>query len=313
MLQGITSHVQVFLNTRPDKYAKKWTTRAPLEAPQTTMRIQLASDLHAEFLAYRFPRETGLTPAANADILVLAGDIANGTSALSLFKDWPVPVVYICGNHELYSQRYEDVFEELHRLTQGTSITFLERQVVDFGGVRVLGATLWTDYLLDGRNRRPEAMSNARRGLNDHRVITTRLGSAFTPTDALEDHEKSRAWLEAELARPYDGKTVVATHHGPHPKSVHAQYAGSDLNAGFVSDLSPLLRHVDLWVHGHVHNSFDYQVGRCRVVANPRGYPMNRGSSSTIDQLRFENPAFDTACVIDTSLLSTPTSSIDAA
>jgi Icc-related predicted phosphoesterase len=27
-----------------------------------------------------------------------------------------------------------------------------------------------------------------------------------------------------------------------------------------------------LWVHGHVHNSSDYRIGRTRIVANPHGY-----------------------------------------
>ena len=27
-----------------------------------------------------------------------------------------------------------------------------------------------------------------------------------------------------------------------------------------------------LWVHGHTHDSCDYQVGVTRVVCNPRGY-----------------------------------------
>ena len=27
-----------------------------------------------------------------------------------------------------------------------------------------------------------------------------------------------------------------------------------------------------LWVHGHMHDSFDYRLGRTRVVCNPRGY-----------------------------------------
>jgi len=25
-------------------------------------------------------------------------------------------------------------------------------------------------------------------------------------------------------------------------------------------------------LHGHVHDSFDYQIAGCRVVANPAGY-----------------------------------------
>ena len=27
-----------------------------------------------------------------------------------------------------------------------------------------------------------------------------------------------------------------------------------------------------LWIHGHTHESFDYQIGKTRVVCNPRGY-----------------------------------------
>jgi hypothetical protein len=42
------------------------------------MKIQLASDLHLEFLR-RFPGERLITPAPGADVLILAGDISNGT------------------------------------------------------------------------------------------------------------------------------------------------------------------------------------------------------------------------------------------
>ena len=30
-----------------------------------------------------------------------------------------------------------------------------------------------------------------------------------------------------------------------------------------------------LWVHGHMHESFDYEVYGTRVVCNPRGYAPN--------------------------------------
>jgi hypothetical protein len=86
--------------------------------------------------------------------------------------------------------------------------------------------------------------------------------------------------------------TVVITHHGPHPASIHARFAGSAINGAFVSDLAELVAQADLWLHGHVHDSFDYRVGRCRVVANPRGYAQNRKEVDAIDALRFENPAF---------------------
>lgn len=54
------------------------------------MKIQIASDLQLEFLLNQFPGERLISPVVDADILVRAGDIAKGTQAIDLFKDWPV-------------------------------------------------------------------------------------------------------------------------------------------------------------------------------------------------------------------------------
>ena len=86
---------------------------------------------------------------------------------------------------------------------------------------------------------------------------------------------------------------MVITHHAPHPLSIHPRYVRNPLNAGFVSDLTPLLQGADLWLHGHVHDSFDYQVGRCRIVANPAGYP-----SLESGRLELENRRFDAGLVL---------------
>lgn len=263
------------------------------------MRIQLASDLHLEFLTRRFPGERMIKPAHQADVLVLAGDICDGSFAIDLFHDWPVPVIFVAGNHEAYNFRREDVLDEIRSAARDTSVHFLERDVVDFGGVRFLGCTLWTDYRLAGVDLQLEARKNAQRCLNDHRVISNRDGSPFLPKDAYQDHQISRAWLHDELRRPYDGTTVVVTHHGPHPLSVHPRYRGDILNTAFVSDLTVEVEQADFWLHGHVHDSFDYMVGKCRVVANPLGYARNRLSVTNANQLTFENIEFQYACVID--------------
>ena len=70
------------------------------------------------------------------------------------------------------------------------------------------------------------------------------------------------------------GSTVVITHHSPSSKSIHPRFAGSPLNACFVSEAEWLLcgDRVTLWVHGHTHDSFDYSIKGTRVVCNPRGY-----------------------------------------
>lgn len=262
------------------------------------MKVQIASDLHLEFLQRLFPGERLILPAHGADLLVLAGDIANGLEAVELFRDWPVPVLYLAGNHEFYGHAIEQVRIDLRKAAAGTSVVFMDNHVVDFGGVRFLGTTLWTDYRLELNRTQRQLMENAELRITDHFRICCSDGK-FSAEKALAEHEIARAWLTHELEKPYDGTTVVISHHGPHPLSVHPRYVGEALNAAFVSNLTELLPKADLWIHGHVHDSFDYKVCGCRVVANPLGYALNRNSVERVKELVFENKAFQWACVID--------------
>ena len=92
---------------------------------------------------------------------------------------------------------------------------------------------------------------------------------------------------------------MVVTHHSPHPHSIHPRFAGSPLNAAFVSDLSPLMGKAKLWIHGHVHDSFDYELAGTRVIANPRGYALNRRAATEIGMVEWENPMFDARLVVE--------------
>lgn len=279
------------------------------------MRIQLASDLHLEFLEDRFRGERLISPAANADLLVLAGDVANGTRGVELFANWPVPVLYVPGNHEFYGRSWEQTRIDMRASARGTSVVLLDNEVADlrrFGSwaaaredelskLRFLGTTLWTDYRLCRGLTQRQSMQAAELSISDHFRIQTQQGT-FRAAQALEDHELSRSWLGRELSRPFDGKTIVVSHHGAHPMSVHPRWlapATLALNASFVSDLDELLQKADMWLHGHVHDSFSYQVGRCRVVANPRGYARNAGQAENRSQLDFENPEFRSDLVLD--------------
>jgi predicted phosphodiesterase len=263
------------------------------------MRIQLASDLHLEFLESRCPSARLVEPAPGADLLVLAGDIHNGVKGIEAFANWPVPVVYLAGNHEFYDHDWESTRHDLRAACAGTRVTFLDNDAVEFDGVRILGCTLWTDFRLRGSTQ-AHAMGAVERGLMDYHVIRTASG-LLSAQQTLADHEQSRAWLEGELAQPFNGKTVVVTHHGPHPLSIHPRFVGNPLNPGFISDLTQLLRDADLWMHGHTHDSFDYRIGRCRVVANPAGYILN-GAAATADRnFVFENGKFDPGLVVEVS------------
>ena len=263
------------------------------------VRIQLASDLHLDLLERSFPLERVIVPAQDADVLVLAGDIHRGVRAIGRFADWPVPVLYLAGNHEYYGGLWEQLRADLRRQAQGTAVRFLDNDAVTLGDVRFLGSTLWTDYLLSDQPQRC-AMEAAEATVLDHQRINTRAGP-LRAAQALDDHLRSRDWLSRELYRSDAARTVVVTHHAPHPGSIHVRYAGNPVNGAFVSDLTELVERADLWLHGHVHDSFDYRVGGCRVVCNPRGYAQNRKTVSDPADLQFENPAFQPDLVIDLS------------
>lgn len=147
------------------------------------------------------------------------------------------------------------------------------------------------DYEVEGDDDQDLAMATALTQLNDHRLIMRRAlpeREPWLPAHALQEHKRSREWLKAELAKPFDGPTVVVTHHAPHPLSIHHRFRGSMLNGAFVSDLSEVMESFgpELWIHGHVHDSHDYRVGKTRVACNPKGY----GS---------ENPAFDPSLIVE--------------
>lgn len=256
------------------------------------MKIQIVSDLHLEF--YKDPAFTGITPAPDADVLVLAGDIGVRTSGIERFKGWPAPVIYVYGNHEMYSGTdLGKTVVQLRETCAAIGMHFLEKEALvlsEHPDVRFLGTALWTDYLLFGRPKQPFAMIDCGNNLADHSRIRSG-GKRFTPRDAMFRHVASKQWLNEQFALPFDGKTVVVTHHGCHWNSVAPRWRNDLVSAGFCSDLAPLLQHADLWLHGHTHDGFDYQVGRCRVVVNPRGYPLSGGG--------YENSAFNNRLVVD--------------
>jgi predicted phosphodiesterase len=268
-----------------------------------SLRIQIASDLHLEMFSKPFAnwyRVDRLGPEA-ADLLVLAGDIHNGIEAVRCFADWPIPVLYVPGNHEYYETRIDLALRAMRDAARGTSVRVLSEDVTVIHGLRFVACTLWTDYELLGTGiHKTLAMQTCERFMVDHRLIqgVDANRKRFTPEDALSIHQREKAWLVEQLHTPHDAPTVAITHHGVHPQSVHPRFDQHPANPGFISNLSDVLGLADLWIHGHVHNSFDYWVGRTRVVVNPGSYALNIGQAKRPEDLRWENPEFDPAKLV---------------
>ena len=55
---------------------------------------------------------------------------------------------------------------------------------------------------------------------------------------------------------------------------MHPRYANDLLTPAFASNLENLMDgdRAALWIHGYMHESFDYEIYGTQVVCNPRGY-----------------------------------------
>ena len=246
------------------------------------MKLHILSDLHLSVEPFE-------RPVNDADVVVLAGDIARPREAVAWAQQFSKPVLYVPGNHEFYGSSIDATTDELKRLSAGTDIHILDGAEVVIGSVRFLGTTLWTDFRLFGEGtERLTAMAEAQRFIRDFSRIRAADGSEapFTPDDSACRFERQADWLGSRLGARHEGPTVVITHHAPSTRSIHPRFEGSRLNACFVSDADGLLDgdRVALWIHGHVHDSFDYLLNGTRVVCNPRGY-----AKAGVN----ENPHFD--------------------
>lgn len=252
------------------------------------MKLHVLSDLHLSVATFEAPK-------TDADVVILAGDIARPKEAIAWASAFTKPILFVPGNHEFYGGSITSTVQELKQLCGRSDIYVLDNDAVVIGGVRFLGTTLWTDFLLFGEGeKRDMAIREALSFMRDFSRIRMDevSGTMFTPAVSALQFTCHANWLEKKLAEPFRGQTVVITHHAPSPKSIHPRFADSPLNACFVSDAERLIdgKRVALWIHGHTHDSFDYVLNGTRVVCNPRGYAKNGVS---------ENPQFDPNLVLE--------------
>ncbi|AGS80918.1 Ser/Thr protein phosphatase family protein [Caulobacter phage Cr30] len=260
------------------------------------MKIHFSSDNHLEW--YKHARIDYQVPK-DADVIVIAGDFISGKQGPKILSEmFPnIPVIYVSGNHEIWSKRVLGQHMETLRekASKTRNVHFLQNDSVIIDGVKFIGATLWTDYNLYGTQ--VLSMLDAQSGMNDYSKIYYKTWKEakhagdqnVTPYDLLHEHQTTVRYIVEQLNN-YDGKKVVVTHHGPSEKSVHPQYQGNRLNPCYVSRLEWMMlqdESPNLWIHGHVHHSFDFTIGKTRVMTNPMGYPV--GPKNALENTEF-NP-----------------------
>lgn len=261
------------------------------------MKLLIYSDVHLERQSFSPGRD-----AKEADVVVLAGDIGEGLDGLvwarSTFPD--KPIVTVLGNHEFFGGRDFDSFvDEAKSTASELDVHLLECGEVTIGDVRFLGVTLWTDFELfspneDGLLRlKHEAQTSIKDYSAGQIKVKPAVGpdgkfcGSLTPEMTIRRHWASRMWLEEALTTGDPAKAVVVTHHCPSLQSIPPQFRtgkASTFSPVYASDLNHLGGLSTLWIHGHVHESCDYDMQGTRVVCNPMGYSSR--------ELGPQNPAF---------------------
>jgi len=243
------------------------------------MKLQLLSDLHLETESFE-PQH-----APEAELLVLAGDIDATWAGLERFADWPVPVLFVAGNHEFDGRDFDAAWAGLRERCAQFGLTLLEREttvLTDRAGkhIRFVGTTRWSDFDLFGPARRDQAMRAAAYFMR--LMAATRGGRPFDAAALREESLACRAWLEAALTERPRGRwdaTVVITHFGPSLRSADPRYGGQPASASFCNADDDLLPLADLWLHGHLHCRHDYLVRRPGRIAT-RVWCQARGLAS---------------------------------
>jgi len=265
------------------------------------MKIALASDLHLEF------GDINLKNEENADVLILSGDImvaqdlhdhpemdygmyskinladlGRRQKTAQMFRDFlkrcsfQFPhVIYIAGNHEFYHGKFHGSLKDLRdTCAKFPNVYFMENDCRKIDDVTFIGCTLWTDM----NKFDPLTLHAVADMMNDYRIIRedskgyTRLRPAHTAAR----HRHSVDYIRTVIEGKFNEKFVVVGHMAPSKMSIHPNYKDDHImNGAYASDLSEfILDHpqIKVWTHGHTHHNFDYMIGTCRIVCNPRGY-----------------------------------------
>ena len=271
------------------------------------MKIAICSDLHLEFgtISLENPGDVDVL-ILSGDICVARDmmhhdphgivDFGKSSRYHTFFQECSARfphVLYVVGNHEHYHGDFKYTISDLKKyLGYLTNLHILDKEIFELNDTVFVGGTLWTDM----NKEDPLTLHMISKMMNDFRCVDnsnrevtfktfdednkptfrTRI-ARFSPEDAVEDHKKMLDYIRIIYEQTPPWKTVVVVgHHTPSHNSCHPRYKDDrEMNGGYHSDLSEFMLDrpaIKLWTHGHTHEVFDYMVGECRVVCNPRGY-----------------------------------------
>jgi len=217
---------------------------------ESKLRVAAIGDLHVMEDSVAPYRELFAEISANADVLVLCGDLTNfgKTSEAEILAEdiraCSIPVIGVLGNHDYECDQPDEVRAILHE----AGMTVLDEQAIEIGGVGFAGVK----GFLGGFGRGELAPFG-------EPLVKAVVGEAMNEARKLENGLRSLRTT----------RSVAVLHYSPTEQTLEGepfaiyQYLGS----ARLADAIDRFDHVKAVVHGHAHHG-KYQG------ATPRGTPV---------------------------------------
>ena len=228
------------------------------------MKYRVFSDIHLDHSMW-YPKPM---PYDDETTLILAGDLWTGTRVtdtvnwlhgLALKFKY---VVFVLGNHDYWTNRngnddWRDIPASFNEFLPN-NVFLLEKEVIELDGIKIGGATLWTD--IDGFN--PIAAMNCRSYTNDFMYMPQ-----MTPQLWMQEYAETVDWIKGIEV------DILITHYVPSAHFCHPRYhnmvESCMFNSNTIGQVSILPK---VWIFGHTHDNYDTVLGDTQFICNPRGY-----------------------------------------
>lgn len=235
------------------------------------MKIQIAGDLHIEYIDFEDSNVSDLLQPGDTDLLILAGDIGSlyEPQKLRFFLEKVCVkyryVLYVPGNTEFYTRRnqapreFDRLLLELYNIEKHiTNLFILNRKSVQIDDVLFSGSILWS--------------------LPEDQLPTYFRVCDMTREKYTQNHIHDSKYMLDSISYAGDLKVrhhVMITHYCPLPPDEKSNSNRHDMyyNKNLFEKI-PNLENLDTkftWIFGHTHKSVDTTLKGINFISNSRG------------------------------------------
>ena len=274
---------------------------------------RLYSDIHQDFYVSKKFTPTQLWEPEPLDedsesVLILAGDIWHAKKPFifanySWYKKMSERFKYVfvvLGNHDFWGGSFPNEYTNFERYKKQfviDNLYLLQYSTILLGDYKFIGSTLWTSL----GSRSVDVIEQFNKCNNDLKYMRwqdPRYPSVYKHISAkqfIEAFNKSKSYIFENATRDYAEQSIVVVTH--HPPSTILVTDPEMTNIDFEIDtnnLDELIKasQIDIWMHGHNHQSGKKLIGNTQIIANTVGYKSSKTSDLNQDYNPWHQEAF---------------------